>query len=139
MTQTLKIVLITFVIGTIFSCSAEKRLKSKIVGDWTIQEYSQAVGEENEISMKNVGSYHFDKSGEGERKLDYKILKSATKEDKIFNWSNDENSVRISDDSGKAETWVVVDAKSKKQKWVSTDDAGEKQVMVLKRIPHPSK
>jgi hypothetical protein len=119
------------------SCSAEKKLAKRLVGEWDVAKYSEqfhATGA-SEVTLTNVGKLMLNRNGTGDKKINFTVMSRAVSDTLDFKWRNTEDRVTLIEDGESlfAKTWLVLTNKKNAQVWRSTDDAGNSQTMELKR------
>ncbi|MFU8843388.1 MAG: hypothetical protein ACNA7V_06225 [Bacteroidales bacterium] len=119
------------------SCSAEKKLTKRLVGEWNVAKYSEqfhATGA-SEVTLTNIGKLHLNKDGTGDKLINFSIMSRTVSDTLDFTWRNTEDKVTLisNDESLFAKTWLVMSNKKNEQVWSSTDDEGNSQKMELKR------
>jgi hypothetical protein len=119
------------------SCSAEKKLTKRLIGEWNVAKYSEqfhATGA-SEVTLTNIGTLTLKKNGTGDKQINFSIMSRVVSDTLNFNWKNTEDKVTLvgNGESLFAKTWLVMSSKKNAQVWRSTDDEGNSQKMELKR------
>lgn len=132
-----RILLIATAFTLFVSCSAEKKLAKRLVGEWNIVSYSEqfhATGA-SEVTLTNIGTLMLNKNGTGDKSINFSIMSRTVTDTLSFNWNNTVDKVTLmgSEESLFAKTWLVMSSKKNEQVWRSTDNEGNSQRMELKR------
>jgi hypothetical protein len=121
----------------LISCSAEKKLAKRLVGEWNIVTYSEQfnVTAASEVTLTNIGKLTLDRDGTGDKSIHFSLMSRTVTDTLQFRWSNTVDQVTImgSEESMFTKTWLVMSDKKKEQVWKSTDNAGNSQRMVLRK------
>ncbi|MEA5111233.1 hypothetical protein SDC9_15595 [bioreactor metagenome] len=106
----------------------------KLAGTWSIQKYETSTPGQEGVSLKNIGTITFAKSGNGEKNISYSIFGSVVEDNLPFTWTASGNLITInSEGSELSKTWIVVENKKKAQRWKSTDGANQVQILEIAR------
>lgn len=125
----IKIAVVFLGVALITSCS------HRLTGNWNVASFENGSPGEQNITLHNIGSIHFNKNGTGEKNLKYVILGKEIVDNAPFNWvwNNGEYVSIESANSEFAKTWIIVENKKKTQVWKSTDGSSRVQVLELKK------
>lgn len=115
------------------SCTAERRLHRRLVGNWNIERYEQRFSNGETETASNLGSISFRKNGGGDKELSILTRSLRQRDDSDFSWKNTADAVTIiSNNSELAKTWLVMKNKRSFQQWKSTTQ-GTVQTMELRK------
>jgi len=116
------------------SCSAQRQLTSKMVGDWNIDKYEiRSPGGERAV-IENAGTINFSGGSQGSQTFTTAIIHAGSDAQKEFTWENTTRTISIKSASSEyPKNWIVVKDGKRKQQWYSTDDTGNVQVMHLSK------
>jgi len=124
----LKFAWLLFIGVTLSSCS------DRIVGTWNIQKYETTTPEKQDVSLKNIGTMTFHKSGKGEKNISYTIFESLKEDKSSFQWKRSEKFITLDGLASEfSKIWIVMTDESKFQKWQSTDSNNQVQILELIR------
>jgi len=125
---------VSFLIIILASCSAQKKLSSRLSAEWTIARFEvRTPGGSNSI-IENAGSITFRNNGRGAQSFTTAIAHAGQAVDTEFRWENTANTVTIRTiDAQYPKVWIVVKSSKGKQEWYSTDSSGNVQVMLLEK------
>lgn len=122
-----------FALSLLVSCTAERRLHRRLVGNWSIERYEQRFSNGETETASNLGTITFRKNGGGDKELSILTRSLRQRDDSDFSWKNTADDVTIiSNNSELAKTWLVMKNKRSFQQWKSTTQ-GTVQTMELRR------
>jgi PBP1b-binding outer membrane lipoprotein LpoB len=117
----------------LFSCSAEKKLKRRITGEWTAASYTEQNVNAEDGTSENVGTMTFYRNGKGTKNITGIPWRRNFSEGRDFRWQNSANTVTIFDQNSIfAKSWIITVNRRSRQEWKSTD-RGNVQTLQLRR------
>ncbi len=124
---------IKYVFVLLFAMAAMSACSPRLAGTWTVQKYETTTPGQQGISLNNIGTLTFDRSGDGIKDIRYTVFGNVFEDQIPFNWSVAGNMVIIrSEGSEFAKSWIQVENKKSFQRWQSTD--GAEKVTTLELI-----
>lgn len=120
------------VIILLSACSAEKKLRSRLIGTWNVVSFNENSGN-SQSNLSNIGTVSFMKDGRGTKDLAFRMGGDRTNTTP-FSWQNTGTTVTIqSDQSPFGKAWIVLQNSRKQQMWKSTNGKGGVQELVLRK------
>ncbi|MET0243194.1 MAG: lipocalin family protein [Flavitalea sp.] len=115
------------------SCTAEKKLKRRITGQWRIESYEEQNTNGESGKIDNPGTIEFFRNGKGKKMISGIPWRSTIKEGNDFRWQNSANTITLFDQNSIfAKSWIITVNKKSRQQWRSTD-RGNVQTIELRR------
>ncbi len=134
MKNKLNTLVIAFLVITLASCSAQRKLSSRLSAEWTIARFEVREAGGGSTTIDNAGTITFRSNGKGAQSFTTAIAHAGQVVDAEFRWENTTNTVTIRTiDAQYPKVWIVVNSSRGKQEWYSTDGSGNVQVMLLEK------